>query len=79
LETLRSGIRSRFFSVLEDVGARGTSGSVGELGWGGAYHSTYRIDPEEDLVVVHLTQLTPSTGVDDFGKVRALIYQAIVD
>jgi CubicO group peptidase (beta-lactamase class C family) len=67
------------FSVLEDVGARGTPGSAGELGWGGAYHSTYWVDPEEELVVVHLTQLNPSAGVDDLGKVRALIYQAIVD
>jgi len=67
------------FSVLEDVGARGTPGSVGELGWGGAYHSTYWIDPIEELVVVHLTQLIPTGDVDDQQKVRALIYQAIVD
>jgi CubicO group peptidase (beta-lactamase class C family) len=67
------------FSVLEDVGARGTPGSVGELGWGGAYHSTYWIDPVEELVVVHLTQLIPAGDVDDQEKVRALIYQAIAD
>ena len=67
------------FSVLEDVGTRGTPGSVGELGWGGAYHSTYWIDPVEELVVVHLTQLNPAGDVDDQDKVRALIYQAIVD
>lgn len=67
------------FSVLEDVGTRGTPGSVGELGWGGAYHSTYWIDPVEDLVVVHLTQITPAGGVDDQDKVRTLIYQAILD
>lgn len=67
------------FSVLEDVGARGTPGSVGELGWGGAYHSTYWIDPVEGLVVVHLTQLNPAGSVDDQAKVRALIYQAIVE
>jgi CubicO group peptidase (beta-lactamase class C family) len=67
------------FSVLEDVGARGTPGSVGELGWGGAYHSTYWIDPVEELVVVHLTQLIPAGDIDDFGKVRAVVYQAIVD
>jgi CubicO group peptidase (beta-lactamase class C family) len=67
------------FSVLEDVGTRGTPGSVGELGWGGAYHSTYWIDPVEELVVVHLTQLVPAGGVDDQDKVRTLIYQAIVD
>ena len=67
------------FSVLEDLGARGTPGSVGELGWGGAYHSTYWIDPVEDMVVVHLTQLIPAGDVDDHAKVRTLVYQAIVD
>jgi len=67
------------FSVLEDVGRRGTPGSVGELGWGGAYHTTYWIDPLEALVVVHLTQLIPAGDVDDQNKVRTLIYQAIVD
>ena len=67
------------FSVLEDLGARGTPGSVGELGWGGAYHSTYWIDPVEDMIVVHLTQLIPAGDVDDHAKVRALVYQAIVD
>jgi len=29
------------FSVVKDLGARGDPGSVGEFGWGGAYHSTY--------------------------------------
>jgi CubicO group peptidase (beta-lactamase class C family) len=67
------------FSVLEDLGERGTPGSVGEFGWGGAYHTTYWVDPREELVVVHLTQLVPSGDVDDQQKVRALIYQAIVD
>ncbi len=67
------------FSVVKDVGARGDPGSVGEYGWGGAYHSTYWVDPVEQLVVVYLTQLNPAAGVDDFGKLRALIYQSIVD
>ncbi len=67
------------FSVVEDLGARGLPGSVGEFGWGGAYHSTYWVDPAEELVVVYLTQLIPARGLDDHGKLRALIYQAIVD
>ncbi|HEX6996906.1 MAG TPA: serine hydrolase domain-containing protein [Gammaproteobacteria bacterium] len=67
------------FAVVEDVGARGAPGSVGEFGWGGAYHTTYWVDPREDLVVVYLTQLLPSNGLDDHDKVRALVYQAIVD
>jgi CubicO group peptidase (beta-lactamase class C family) len=67
------------FSVLKDVGAYGQPGSVGEYGWGGAYHSTYWVDPKEQLVVVYFTQLIPARGLDDHDKLRALVYQAIVD
>ena len=67
------------FYVVEDLGKRGSAGSVGEFGWGGAYHTTYWVDPREQLVVVHLTQLVPAGDVDDQAKVRALVYQAIVD
>ncbi len=66
------------FSVLEDLGARGTPGSVGELGWGGAYHSTYWIDPAENLVVVYMAQLVPTGDIDDHAKMRALVYQALI-
>ncbi len=65
------------FSVLRDLGARGQPGSVGEFGWGGAYHSTYWVDPKEELVVVYLTQVIPARGLDDHQKVRALVYQAL--
>jgi CubicO group peptidase (beta-lactamase class C family) len=67
------------FYVLEDLGERGTPGSVGEFGWGGAYHSTYWVDPEEELVVVYFTQLIPARNVDDHEKLRTLVYQAIVE
>ena len=67
------------FSVVTDVGARGVPGSVGEFGWAGAYHSTYWVDPEEELVAVYLTQLIPAIDVDDQDKFRVLLYQAIVE
>lgn len=67
------------FSVCQDLGERGTPGSVGEYGWGGAYGSTYWVDPKEDLVVVYFKQLIPTNGLDDQAKLRALIYQAIAD
>jgi CubicO group peptidase (beta-lactamase class C family) len=67
------------FSVVKDVGLRGVPGSVGEYGWGGAYHSSYWVDPQEQLVVVYFTQLLPSNNLDDHSKLRALLYQAIVD
>ena len=67
------------FSVVTDLGARGQPGSVGEFGWGGAYHSTYWVDPQEGLVVVYLTQLIPASGLDEHSKLRALVYQALMD
>ncbi|MXZ61176.1 MAG: beta-lactamase family protein [Acidobacteria bacterium] len=65
------------FRVVEDVGAHGVPGSEGLYGWGGAYHSSYWVDPQEELVVVYLAQLIPSGGLDDHAKFRALVYQAI--
>lgn len=67
------------FDVLLDVGARGTPGSVGDYGWGGAYHSTYWVSPKDRLVVVFLTQLIPATGSDIHAKIRTLLYQAMLD
>ena len=60
-----------------DPGARGELGSAGEFMWGGAYHTSFWVDPLEKLTVVYMTQVLPAPGLDDFGKVRALIYQAI--
>jgi CubicO group peptidase (beta-lactamase class C family) len=67
------------FSIVTDLGARGVSGSLGEFGWAGAFHSTYWADPEEELVAVYLTQLIPAIDIDDQNKFRTLLYQAIVD
>lgn len=66
------------FAVVKDLGSRGRPGSVGEFGWGGAYHSTYWVDPKEQLAVVYFTQVIPAGDLDDHGKLRALVYQAIV-
>lgn len=65
------------FTVRTDMGKAGEPGSDGEYGWGGAYHSQYWVDPRERLTVVYLTQLLPPGNIDDHGKIRALIYQAL--
>lgn len=67
------------FYVVTDPGKRGLPGAANEYGWGGAYHSTYWVDPQNELVVVYFTQLRPSSIVNDHKKLRALIYQALVE
>ncbi len=66
------------FEILEDPGLAGQYGGVGRFGWGGAYATSYWVDPAEDLVAVFLIQLLPSQGLDLADKFRTLVYQAIV-
>ncbi len=66
------------FWVTDRLGRDGQLGSVGAFGWGGAYHTTYWVDPAEKLVGVLMTQLLPATGSDLHGKFRNLVYQSVV-
>lgn len=65
------------FRITEEPGKMGNLGSAGDYGWGGAYHSTYWIDPAEGLTVTFMTQLIPAGGLDTQTKLRALIYSAL--
>jgi CubicO group peptidase (beta-lactamase class C family) len=79
--TLYDGAHHGFglgFEVLASDGADGTMGSAGTFSWGGAYHSTYFVDPQEQLVAVLLTQHLP-VAVNVTGRFRTLVYQAVVE
>ncbi len=65
------------FRIVTDVGKSGQPGSVGDYGWGGAYHSTYWVDPAEGLTVSYMTNIIPAGSIEDHAKIRALIYSAL--
>jgi CubicO group peptidase (beta-lactamase class C family) len=67
------------FRVSEDQGVIGTPGNDGEYSWGGAYNTTYWVDPVEDMVVTGWTQFGDTGGLDWQDKLRAMVYQAITD
>jgi CubicO group peptidase (beta-lactamase class C family) len=56
-----------------------TLGSKGDFGWGGLASTVYWADPAEDMVVIFLTQLTPSSSYPIRNELRALVYSALVD
>jgi len=66
------------FSIVQEPGADGRVESVGTFGWGGAYGSTYNVDPKERLILVFMMQLLPSRS-DIGAKFPMLVYQALVD
>ncbi len=64
------------FETTDRYGANGLA-SPGSFGWGGAYGSTYLVDPAEGLIVVFMIQQVPNSS-DVAARYRTLVYQALV-
>jgi CubicO group peptidase (beta-lactamase class C family) len=67
------------FEIVEHLGRTGRLASVGEYGWGGAYHTRYWVDPQNGVVGVLMTQLLPAGSSTLLNTHRAMIYQAITE
>jgi CubicO group peptidase (beta-lactamase class C family) len=63
------------FETVDRFGANGMS-QAGAFGWGGAYGSVYRVDPEARLVMVLMVQLIPN-ATDIRDVFPSLVYQAL--
>ena len=64
--------------VIDPVKAQFVT-SPGEHHWGGAASTFFWLDPEEDLYVILLTQLMPSSTYPIRRELRQRVYQALVD
>ncbi len=64
------------FRVISDIAKQGEIGSPGTYAWGGAFNTTYWIDPVENLVAVYMSQARP-TKSDMGDRFRTLVYQAL--
>jgi CubicO group peptidase (beta-lactamase class C family) len=67
------------FSVMIDPAKAQILGSPGEYAWGGAASTAFWCDPSEDMFVVFLTQLMPSSSYPFRRELRVLTYQSIVE
>jgi len=67
------------FSVMIDPAKAQVLGTRGEYAWGGAASTAFWCDPAEDMAVVMLTQLMPSSSYPIRRELRVLSYQAIID
>jgi len=65
------------FSVMLDPARAQILGTPGEFGWGGAASTGFWCDPAEDMAVVLLTQLVPSSTYPIRRELRVLTYAAI--
>ena len=67
------------FSVILDPAETQVMCSAGEFAWGGAASTLFWVDPAEDLAVIGLTQLMPSSAYPIRQELKALVYGALTE
>ena len=67
------------FAMTTDPVKAGIASSVGEYWWGGMASTAFWIDPVEDISVVFLTQLVPSSMYPIRRELRTMINAAILE
>lgn len=65
-----------FANKVDPVG-NGFPCSVGSYFWGGLASTLFWVDPTEELVVVFLTQLIPSSTFNFRGQLESIVYAAL--
>jgi CubicO group peptidase (beta-lactamase class C family) len=66
-------------AVTEDPVAAKVLSGTGESYWGGMASTAFWVDPADDLAVVFMTQLMPSSTYPLRSQLRQLVYSALVD
>ncbi len=67
------------FAMTTDVARTQSAGSRGEYWWGGMASTAFWIDPVEDICVVFLTQLIPSSTYPIRRELRWLVNAAVIE
>ncbi len=67
------------FSVILDPAETQIMCSPGEFAWGGAASTLFWVDPVEELAVIGLTQLMPSSAYPIRQEMKALVYAALTE
>ncbi|MGZ5130360.1 MAG: serine hydrolase domain-containing protein [Caldimonas sp.] len=67
------------FAMTTDPARTGIAGSPGEYWWGGMASTAFWVDPVEDVSVVFLTQLIPSSSYPIRRELRTMVNAAIVE
>jgi CubicO group peptidase (beta-lactamase class C family) len=65
------------FEIVTEKGSSKFPAQVGTYSWGGAFATSYWVDPKEKMVLLFYRQLQGGTHGDVVNKFRALTYQAI--
>ncbi len=65
------------FGVTIDPAATMLAGSKGEFYWGGMFSTAFFVDPVEDIIMIFMTQLMPSSTYPVRREIKTMIYSAL--
>ncbi len=65
------------FACIDDPAATMTLCSKGEFFWGGMYSTSFFIDPVEDIIMIFMTQLMPSSSYPIRREIKTMLYAAM--
>lgn len=66
------------FGVAIDAPATMLPGNNGEFYWGGIFSTGFFIDPVDDVIMIFMTQLMPSSSYPVRREIKTMLYSALV-
>jgi len=67
------------FGTVEDAAAQQNLANEGEYSWGGAASTAFWVDPKDEICVVFMTQLLPSSTYPIRRQLRAAVLQSVIE
>lgn len=67
------------FAIVSEKGSANNPSQAGTYSWGGAFKTSYWVDPKEKMVIVFYRQLLNTTHGNLADKFKVLAYQALND
>jgi CubicO group peptidase (beta-lactamase class C family) len=66
------------FGTVIDVAATTLPGNAGEFYWGGMFSTAFFVDPVDDVIMIFMTQLMPSSTYPVRREIKTMLYSALI-
>jgi CubicO group peptidase (beta-lactamase class C family) len=66
------------FGMVIDSPATMLPGNNGEFYWGGMFSTAFFVDPVDDVIMIFMTQLMPSSAYPVRREIKTMLYSALI-
>jgi CubicO group peptidase (beta-lactamase class C family) len=66
------------FGVTIDAAATMMPGNTGDFYWGGMFSTGFFVDPVDDIIMIFMTQLMPSSAYPVRREIKTMLYSALI-